>query len=183
MHQNPDDELPVLVVSRCLTGDACRWDGDALSTAPAAALAGLARLVPVCPELELGLGVPRGRVVVALGADGAARLVQPDTGADLTARMAEFCAAFCRRLGAVDGVVLKKKSPSCGLGDVKRYVAPDYERHLDRLGDGFFALALALHFPGVPRADEETLADPARLAAFLGQARACCARRRGGEPS
>jgi uncharacterized protein YbbK (DUF523 family) len=74
---------PIIVISQCLTGAACRWDGDRLSWPLARLLKDFARLVPVCPELEIGLGVPRSRIRI-VDAKGILSLYQPFTGKDLT---------------------------------------------------------------------------------------------------
>jgi len=108
---------PVVVVSSCLGKEACRYNGAALDDPFVASLADHVTLRPVCPELEVGLGVPRDPVrLVARGADVA--MVQPKTGLDLTEAMRSFSASFLDGLGSVDGFVLKGRSPSCGLSQV-----------------------------------------------------------------
>jgi uncharacterized protein YbbK (DUF523 family) len=105
---------PRVVVSSCLGLDACRFDGSSASSRFVELLQPHVDLVPVCPELSLGLGAPRPPVrLVQL--DGQTRLVQPTTGRDLTDTMQDFARSFLESLPPVDGFLLKSRSPSCGL--------------------------------------------------------------------
>jgi len=165
---------PRLVVSRCLTGAACRWDGEVLAEAPALGLRPLVVLRPVCPEVAVGLGVPRDPIHL-VRADGAVRLVQPATGRDLTDRMQGFAEAFLDGLGGgVDGFLLKSRSPSCALRDAKVRAAvgsasgscPGAGPVVGR-GPGLFGEAVRRRFAGLAVEDERRLADPARRDHFL----------------
>jgi uncharacterized protein YbbK (DUF523 family) len=117
------DDLPILV-SACLLGEACRWDGtDRRDERVLRSIAGRAA-VPICPEAAAGLGIPRPACVIA-GGDGAAVLagrarVLSDSGDDLTPaflRGAEVAAEAAARFGARQAL-LKEGSPSCGRGGV-----------------------------------------------------------------
>jgi uncharacterized protein YbgA (DUF1722 family)/uncharacterized protein YbbK (DUF523 family) len=115
--------------------------------------------VPVCPEVELGLGTPRETLrLVRRAAD--VRLVMAD-GADHTDAMRAFGARRVEALARedLDGFILKKDSPSCGLERVKVY-----DRHGSpiRSGRGLFAEALVTRWPHLPVEDEGRLHD-ARL--------------------
>jgi uncharacterized protein YbgA (DUF1722 family)/uncharacterized protein YbbK (DUF523 family) len=135
---------PVLCMSLCLGDAPVRYDGAAIADAFAKRLAGHVDLRPVCPEVEIGLGVPRAPIRIEEG-----RLVQPSTGLDVTERMRRFAAGFLDGLGEVDGFLLKAKSPSCGVKDVKR--APGGK------GAGLFAEAVLARHPGIPVEDEKRL--------------------------
>jgi uncharacterized protein YbbK (DUF523 family) len=76
--------------------------------------------LPVCPEVSLGLGVPRFPIRIVTQRDRV-RLLQPATGRDVTDDMDQFCGNFLSTLGEVDGFILKFRSPSCGLKDVRVY--------------------------------------------------------------
>ncbi|NDY41970.1 DUF523 domain-containing protein [Dissulfurirhabdus thermomarina] len=115
---------PGLLVSACLLGAACRYDGGSrLDPEVLAALAGR-RVVPVCPEQLGGLATPRPAAALE-GGDGLAVIegraaVRTVAGQDVTAqflRGAEEAARLARRLG-VARAVLKARSPSCGLTPV-----------------------------------------------------------------
>ena len=106
----PDDR-PVIIVSACLMGVRCRWDGGSNETDALAALEGRVHMVPVCPEQLGGLPTPRppaerqgGRVITADGRDVTAAFC----------RGAAETGAIVRRLGA-KYALLKARSPSCGV--------------------------------------------------------------------
>jgi len=157
---------PRVAVSACLLGEAVRWDGahkrDAYVTDE---LARLVELVPVCPEVEIGLGVPREPVRIDL-VDGERRLVAPGIGSDHTAAMrayAEREVTELRRLG-IAGCVLKSRSPSCGVRDTP--VHPDGGEPTDP-GPGSFTEVLQARLPGLPIEDERALQEPSARASFL----------------
>lgn len=166
-----------LGVSACLLGARVRYDGgDARHPRLSGPLARAVEWVPVCPEVELGLGVPRPPLVLR-GDPAAPRLVVAATGADLTRRMRRFAAARARALArlGLDGFVLKSRSPSCGLAGVPVY---DPRGGAARPGRGLWAAALLARLPTLPVIEETALDDPVARAAFLRRALAR-ARRRG----
>jgi len=121
--------------------------------------------VPVCPELEIGLGVPREPLRIVLVGEGH-RLVQPATGRDLTEEMAAFAVSFLDSLEGVDGFILKSRSPSCAVRDAKVFPSLDAGEP-SGMGAGIFARAVRARFPGLPMEDEAALEDPERKARFL----------------
>lgn len=146
---------PVVVTSRCFEFDACRYSGQTITNNFVEVLVPWVEFRPVCPELEIGLGVPRDPIrIVRKG--GERRLVQPSTGRDLTALMREFSARFLGSLGDADGFILKSRSPSCGLGDAKEFPDAENEAASGR-GSGFFAGAVMERFPGLAVEDEGRL--------------------------
>ena len=96
--------------------------------------------VPVCPEVECGLGTPREAMRLVRAPDGV-RLLTIKTVRDMTERMDTYAARRVSQLEAEDlsGYVLKKDSPSCGLERVKVY---DPHGVPDRTGRGLFAARL-----------------------------------------
>ena len=103
-----------LLISACLLGVRCRYDGASKAHPLAEALAERHTLIPVCPEQMGGLSTPRppserqGNRVVA------------KTGADVTAqyrRGAEEALRLCRLFGC-QAAILKERSPSCGHGEI-----------------------------------------------------------------
>jgi len=169
---------PMLVVSRCLLGSACRWDG---ASRPCPALAGLPAgwtLLDVCPEEDVGMGTPRPPIAVVdyLGL----RLHETASRRDWTVTMERWCRYLARILVAdgVAGAVLKARSPSCGRGDVEVFRGPGASaaslepgHGWRRNGDGFWARALREADPGLPLINDEELAEPDVRAAFLECAR------------
>lgn len=146
-------------VSSCLLGEKVRFDGghkhDRYLTGT---LAGLVKFVPVCPELELGLGVPRETLRLER-ADGAIRMITNKTGIDHTAAMKRFAEKRVTALQKDDlsGYLFKKDSPSCGVFRVKIY---DGHGSPSRTGRGLFAEELIARLPHLPVEEEGRLHDP-----------------------
>jgi uncharacterized protein YbgA (DUF1722 family)/uncharacterized protein YbbK (DUF523 family) len=115
-----DFPRPVVVVSKCLGFDHCRYNGEIVDDPFVRRLREFVEFKPVCPEMEIGLGVPRDPIRVIL-AKGEMRLVQPSTGKDFSVPMNDFAETFLDGLGPADGFLLKARSPSCGTRDVKIY--------------------------------------------------------------
>jgi len=154
-------------VSACLVGEAVRYDGghkrDPFVTDD---LAGHARLVPVCPEVGAGMGVPRETVrLVKIGK--LTHMVAPASGADWTERMQAYARGRVEALAGedLDGYVLKQDSPSCGMDRVKRH--PGTGGAPARDGVGLFAAQLMARFPLLPVEEEGHLHDPVRRAHFV----------------
>ncbi|MBC7229217.1 MAG: DUF523 and DUF1722 domain-containing protein [Actinobacteria bacterium] len=146
---------PVLVASRCLGFAACRWNGEIIRDEFVERLAKWADVVTVCPEVEIGLGVPRDPIHMELTGDGL-RLVQPATGRDVSEEMLDFSRDFLSRLAAVDGFLLKARSPSCGITDVKIHAPGGRSGAVDK-GPGFFGAAVLAAFPDLPTESEGRL--------------------------
>ncbi len=115
-----DFSTPVLLVSRCLGFAPCRWDGNVIPSALVEQLKPHVKFVVRCPEVEIGLGVPRPPVRV-IELDGRRELYQPDTDRLLTNEMTAYARKTLDELPEIDGALLKGRSPSCGLFDVKLY--------------------------------------------------------------
>jgi uncharacterized protein YbgA (DUF1722 family)/uncharacterized protein YbbK (DUF523 family) len=149
---------PRVVISRCIDFDACRYNGQVIRASLREELEAWVELVPICPELEIGLGVPRDPIhlVAGSGAGSAGqRLVQPSTGRDLTASMMRFTDDYLSNVGDVDGFILKSRSPSCGAGSAKVH-QPDRKGPPSR-GSGMFAAGVQERFPGAPIEEETRL--------------------------
>ena len=111
---------PKVVISKCLTFTDCRYNGQIINDDFIEQLKDHIDFMPVCPEVEIGLGVPRDAVRL-VKEDDQIRLKQPATGKDVTEDMKDFTADYFNQLAAVDGFVLKNRSPSCGSRDSKVY--------------------------------------------------------------
>lgn len=157
---------PRIGLSRCIEIDHCRYDGEMVRSDLVQRLMGHADLVPVCPEVGIGLGVPRAPIVI-MGDEGR-RLVQPSTGRDLTEAMGSFTAGFLERLGEVDGFVLKSRSPSCGVRDAK--ICSERQEGPLGHGPGMFGREVARRLYGLPVEDEARLTNTGRAEHFLTRA-------------
>jgi uncharacterized protein YbgA (DUF1722 family)/uncharacterized protein YbbK (DUF523 family) len=149
-------------ISACLLGEAVRFDGghkrDAFLTET---LAPYVEWVAVCPEVEIGLGTPRESIRLTRSAAGV-RLVGTKSGTDHTASMRRFARRRVAQLARadLDGYVLKKDSPSCGLHRIRVY--GDAGQPPVRTGRGLFAAELVRRLPELPVEEEGRLSD-ARL--------------------
>ena len=154
------DDRPIRVgVATCLLGQPVRWDGGHKRDAFLVDQLGpFVEWVPVCPELEIGLGVPRETIHLARR-DGRVRLVAGGSGADLSERMAEFARRRVRELERLElsGYVLKEGSPSCGF---ERVPVRNEKGTPERNGRGAFASVLVASSPLLPIEDERRLGDP-----------------------
>jgi uncharacterized protein YbgA (DUF1722 family)/uncharacterized protein YbbK (DUF523 family) len=146
---------PNLIVSKCLGFAACRHDGATINDAFVEQLRRFVNVITVCPEEEIGLGTPR-ETLRLVRIDGRDRMLQPKTGRDVTSRMERFSRAFVRSLEEPDGVILKNRSPSCGLTDARVYPPGDRVACLER-GAGLFGRAVRGRFEGIPLVDEGRL--------------------------
>lgn len=111
---------PVVAVSRCLGFAPCRYDGSQLFSAAVERLRPYVDWFDLCPELEAGLGVPRPPIRLYQGPAGI-EVWQSASSRQVTHDLQEAAGRLARRLDACDGVILKNRSPSCALGDVKVY--------------------------------------------------------------
>src|SRR5882762_6974511 len=121
-----DAEPPLrLGVSSCLLGEEVRFDGGHKRDRFLTDLLGrYVEWVPVCPEVEVGMGVPR-EALRLVGTPASPRMIGLRSGDDYTARMRRFATERVRALAALDlgGYVFKKDSPSCGIERVRVYGA------------------------------------------------------------
>jgi uncharacterized protein YbgA (DUF1722 family)/uncharacterized protein YbbK (DUF523 family) len=148
-------------VSACLLGREVRFDGQHKRDAFLVdALGPFVEFVPICPEVEVGMSIPREPVRL-IGAARSPHMLGQRSGDDWTTRMTTFSE---RRVGALareglSGYVLKKDSPSCGLSRVKLYPSGEPDATPDRLGQGLFAAVLTRAFPHLPIEEEGRLND------------------------
>lgn len=161
MNQEMNPEAPIRVgISACVLGQKVRFDGghkeDRFLTGT---LAQFVEFVPVCPEVEVGMGTPRETVRLVRAEDGGTRMVAPKSETDHTTSMRRFSKRRVRELESLDlcGYVLKKDSPSCGMERVKIY---DPEGMPHKSGRGLFAEALMEQFPLLPVEEDGRLNDP-----------------------
>ncbi len=150
-----------LGVSSCLLGHHVRYDGGHKRNAYVAeTLAAFFEFVPVCPEVECGLGVPR-QAMRLTGDPAAPRITTIHVGLDLTDRMRAYCARRVSELAGENlcGYIFKSKSPSSGMARVKVY--PE-KGPPSMTGVGLFARAFMDRFPLLPVEEEGRLND-ARL--------------------
>jgi uncharacterized protein YbgA (DUF1722 family)/uncharacterized protein YbbK (DUF523 family) len=146
---------PKIVISKCIEFDHCRYDGSLIPSDFVKALKPYVDFLPVCAEMEIGLGVPRDTVRI-VSVNGVFRLIQPATNLDVTEKMKDFSSRFLASLPEVDGFILKYRSPSCGMKNIKVYSTAAKSGAIYK-SSGFFGGALAKSFPDLAVEDEGRL--------------------------
>lgn len=157
----------ILGISSCLMGNNVRFDGghkydDWLMET----LGPWVEWVPVCPEVECGLSVPR-EALRLVGDPEAPRLVHVKSGIDQTQRMIDWSVPRIEGLKAkkLCGYVFKSKSPSSGMERVKVY--PEKGGAARKIGVGIFAREFMKAFPLLPVEEEGRLHDPVLRENFI----------------
>lgn len=157
----PHDK-PRVAVSACLIGQMVRYDGEHKHDRfISGELGAWFELHPLCPEVGIGLPVPRPPIQV-VDVEGDLRVQgvdNPDT--DVTEPLRRFALDMD---GAIDGLILKARSPSCGVGSTP--IIRNGEAS-GEVTDGAFAAAARERFPAIARRDEEALRDPDTCHAFI----------------
>jgi len=145
-------------VSSCLLGNRVRFDGGHKHDRYLTEVLGkVFTFVPVCPEIETGMGVPRETIDLH-GTVDTPRLVGNETGVDHTSKMNRYVARRVqqRDLANICGFILKSKSPTCGLQKVRLYGSSGRVSYRAR---GLFAMALSRRYPSLPMIEERPLHD------------------------
>jgi uncharacterized protein YbbK (DUF523 family) len=164
MNDNPGKAA--VGISSCLLGEQVRYDGghkyDRLINTQ---LAGLFEFRPCCPEVAIGLGIPREPI----------QLVRTDLGIhvkgvnnpniDVTRRLEAYGNSLAREFADICGYIFKARSPSCGIEGVATWTAQGNQIESD--GTGAFAAALLSAHPGLPVTDEARLQDPVMRKHFI----------------
>ncbi|PKN51272.1 MAG: DUF1722 domain-containing protein [Deltaproteobacteria bacterium HGW-Deltaproteobacteria-13] len=155
-----------LGISSCLLGEKVRYDGGhKLDRFLTDTLGKYVEYVPVCPEVECGLGVPRKSMRLE-GNPDSPRLIVTSTREDMTERMESFARNKVAKLEKEDicGFIFKSDSPSSGMERVKVY----NENSMPvKAGKGMFAGIFMDHFPLLPVEDEGRLHDPGLRENFI----------------
>jgi uncharacterized protein YbgA (DUF1722 family)/uncharacterized protein YbbK (DUF523 family) len=166
MSSTPPKHRPRVAISACLMGSEVRYDGghkrDRYCTE---VLAGELEMIPVCPEAEAGLGIPRPPIHLRRSGAGLRLTQVRDVRTDVTQAVTEVAERRAVELGDISGFILKRKSPSCGMERVPIYTAEGKPR--DYSGMGVFARRFAELRPLVPLEEEGRLNDPLLRENFL----------------
>ena len=156
---------PVVVTSKCFEFDACRYNGVMIPNNFVQKLEPFVQFIPVCPEVEIGLGVPRD-IIRVVEKKGKRLLVQPTSGKELSKKMYKFADGFLNSLETADGFILKSRSPSCGIKDAKIYSNSENPSPIGR-GSGLFAEKVLEKYPGSAIEDEGRLMNFSIRESFL----------------
>lgn len=158
-----------LAISACLVGQAVRYDGTHKASPLHNVLAEHAALHPICPEVAIGLGIPRPPIEQRW-LKGQLQIVQVDAwqhnSSQALAQYAARIATQCQQNG-ISGYVLMQKSPSCALTSGRVYAGAE---ETSRTAPGYFVRHLQGLLPHLPMQEAQALAAPNLLAGFLLQA-------------
>jgi uncharacterized protein YbbK (DUF523 family) len=161
-------------VSSCLLGNPVRYDGkDKRDPCVVSLLADQFELVPICPEVGIGMGVPRPpmRLVGDPHCPRARGIANPEL--DYTDQLMAYAKHILREHGDLCGYVFKARSPSCGLVAVDVY---DQRGAIVGSGQGVFAAAIVSSGIDFPMVEESQLSDASTRELFIARARAYGAR-------
>jgi uncharacterized protein YbbK (DUF523 family) len=153
-------------ISSCLLGENVRYDGGhKLDSFLKDTLRKYVDYVPVCPEVECGLGVPRKSMRLE-GEPDSTRLIITETRQDMTRRMVNWAQKRVIQLEQeyIRGFIFKSNSSNCGIKKVKIYNEKDVPFEA---GMGIFARIFIEHFPLLPVEDEESLHDSSLRKNFI----------------
>lgn len=152
---------PKILISECFLSP-CRYNGAIINDEFVSRLLKYIDYIYVCPEVSIGLGVPRDPILIQIS-NNTKRLIQPSTNLDLTDKMLSFSKNFIKYLN-IDGAILKSKSPSCGVYSAKYFLENKMQYGK---GAGFFANELINNFPHIPIEEEKRLIDETLRYHFL----------------
>lgn len=155
-----------LGISSCLLGETVRYDGGhKLDRFLTETLGQYVEYVPVCPEVECGMPVPREALHLE-GNPDSPRLITVKTGIDKTRQMTSWAMKRVVELENENlmGFIFKSNSPSSGMERVKVY---NENKMAVRKGVGMFARIFMQHFPLLPVEEEGRLHDPALRENFI----------------
>ncbi|MNF47600.1 hypothetical protein D3C84_288070 [compost metagenome] len=157
---------PKIAISACLMGAEVRYNGGhKASRLCSQTLGDYVECVPVCPEVAIGLGVPREpiRLVGDLRQPHAVGTLNPEL--DVTQQLADYGQRMAGELGDICGYVFMQKSPSCGLERVRVYHANGNLQ--DGGARGIYAQAFCARHPSMPVEEDGRLNDPILRENFL----------------
>jgi uncharacterized protein YbgA (DUF1722 family)/uncharacterized protein YbbK (DUF523 family) len=155
-------------ISACLLGEKVRYDGGhRLDRYITDALGNYFEWVPVCPEVEYGLPVPRESMHL-VGDPASPHIVTVKTGVDHTEGIKKWAADKLRQLDKEDlcGFIFKSKSPSSGISGIKVYTPSGMPSNR---GTGIFGGAFMRYFPLIPIIDDGRLHNPNLRENFIEQ--------------
>ncbi len=161
-----DSKKITIAISSCLLGQNVRYDGkrkkaDSLIEQ----LEKIAVLLPICPEVEIGMPVPREKLHLIRQSENLI-MVAEKSGKDWTEAMREFGNKRILKndFKEISGIILKSKSPSCGLKTTKVY---ENGNLVSEQGDGLFASSVLKLYPALPITDELLLRDSQLFEKFI----------------
>jgi len=165
--QGSNTAKPLVAVSACLLGERVRYDGDhKRDPYIVETLSAIFELKPVCPEVGIGMGIPRPPIQLVSDGGLPRALGVKDANVDVTDALTAYARQLKQPLQAVSGYIFKSRSPSCGLTDARLFDSQGVETGL---ATGVHARVVLDLFKNLPVADEQQLQDPDVREQFLRQ--------------
>jgi len=145
-------QKPKVGISRCLQGDAVRYDGQS-KPEPILVneLSQIFEIIAVCPEVEAGMGVPRPAIQLTESLSNPNVIGRDDPTLDVTLQLHDYCKIKIPQLKDLSGFIFKSESPSCGLNSTPVYVG---DIPISLSSRGIFARAVAQNYPDLPLIEE-----------------------------
>ncbi|MDH3353723.1 MAG: DUF523 domain-containing protein [Chromatiales bacterium] len=154
--------LPTIAISRCLVGDPVRYDGESkFKPKLIKKLEDIFTLIPICPEVEIGLSVPRPPIHIVERKSVLKVVVIEDSDRDLTEPLQSLAREKAKL--QIDGFILKARSPSCGLTSTPHLL----ENGTVIYGAGIFTDAFHKANPQIPMIEAEMLESPQQFKKFI----------------
>ena len=148
---------PKIIVSECLHGTKCRYDGQGYNDKVILSLKDYVDIQTVCPEVSIGLPTPREPIRIEKDKEREVyKLIDYNSKNDYTNQMTEFAEEFVNGLDDIDGFILKSKSPTCGIKDVKVYYHGN-KCSIRNNGSGFFSQKIVDKYSYLPIENEGRL--------------------------
>jgi uncharacterized protein YbgA (DUF1722 family)/uncharacterized protein YbbK (DUF523 family) len=160
---NENNKIPI-GISSCLLGDEVRFDGGHKNNAYIKNTLGIYfAFKPFCPEVEIGLGVPREPIRLVVTGEKTICIGTKTTELDVTDKLIQIAEKQRDWQRNIYGYILKKDSPSCGMERVKQY----RDGSVERTGVGLYAHRMMQNFPNLPVEEEGRLGDPVSRENFI----------------
>jgi len=154
--QHKDGNLITVGISSCLLGDEVRFDGGHKNNPYITKTLGMFfSFKPFCPEVEIGLGIPREPIRLVVADDQMRCVGTKSPTLDVTEKLTKSADDQQEWQHEIFGYILKKDSPSCGMERVKLY----RDGSVERTGVGIYANRMMQNFPNLPVEEEGRLGD------------------------
>lgn len=152
---------PNVFISACIEYESCRYDGEMIKDEFISRLAPFVNVIRVCPELAIGMSAPRDAVRLVQRKNEDIKMLSSTKGVDYTEKMVDFTERYVDNLlkKDIDGFVMKAKSPTCGITNVKVYRDIGKAPVLTSKGSGIFGGKIVEKFPDIPVETERRLSN------------------------
>jgi len=160
-----NNKKPLVGVSQCLLGDAVRYDGQSKSNRIVLdELSKLFEFLPVCPEVEAGLSIPRPPVQLTDSIENPLLIGRDDPSINVTDIMQHYCNIKPNELTKLKGFIFKSRSPSCGLNSTPVFINGQCVSETSR---GIFARSLCKQHAELVVIEDDELQQQNKLNTFI----------------